>query len=350
MKIFLRKPPGLSFTDLAKNLYKSFFDDNVLDQAAQLGYYFLLALFPLLILLVSIFGLVLGSKENLYIDLLFYLNSILPTSAFQLVASILNEVRDNSTGTTLSFSILLTLWAASSGISSLMNSLNQIYGVAETRPWWKLRLLAIALTITLSVLAFAVLFLVFSGTGLAEKLALKFGYEFFISSVWSILRWILIFLVILTFFAVVYYFSPNTKTKNWYLITPGAIVGIILWILASYAFRVYLSYFDTYNKTYGSIGAVITLMIWLYITGLAILFGGELNAEFEAALARAGDTEAKQRHEHQPSEAPKNAEQAEKENVAKQEAQRKTDAATDSISNSKADSAANSKTDAEKSA
>ena len=187
-------------------------------------------------------------------------------------------------------------------MSAITESLNVAYDVEETRPWWKARLVAISLTIALSVLIISALLLVVAGGHIGESLGAYLGYSSAFATAWKIIQWPVVLAVMISAFALIYYFAPDLRRQAWQWLTPGAAIGVALWLLVSLAFRVYLHYFDSYNKTYGSLGAVIILMLWLYFTGAAVLLGGEINSEIENAAAEQGAPEAKERGEKSPDE------------------------------------------------
>jgi membrane protein len=293
---------NISWLELAKRVWKESNDDRVFGRAAELSYYFLLALFPLLIFLTSIMGLVIGEGTETRQQLFSYLARIMPQSAFQLIEATMIEVSSGSGGGKISFGLLAALWAASNGMTAITESLNTAYDVEEGRPWWKSRLVAITLTIALSVLIISALLLVVAGGHIAEGLAGYLGYSSAFATAWKIIQWPVVLAFMILAFALIYYFAPDLREQAWSWLTPGAAIGVALWLLASVGFRVYLQYFDSYNKTYGSLGAVIILMLWLYFTGLAVLIGGEINSEIENAAAEQGAPEAKERGEKSPDE------------------------------------------------
>lgn len=269
----------LSWTQIKEffvRLYKKINDDDILGNAAQVAFYFSFALFPLLLFLISLFGIILTKADDLRGELFLYLQQIMPTSAFDLVQTTLEEVTENSSGGKLTIGILITLWSASAGIDNLRGALNEVYNLKETRSWWKTKLLAVLLTLGIGVLIFLALGLVFYGTQLLD-------YILPIDSPYVLmpLRWIIVLSVLILTFALIYNFAPNHDAFDWKWITPGAVIGIILWLLSSGVFRVYLQYFDSYAKTYGSLGAVIILLLWLYLTAMVILIGGAINAIFD---------------------------------------------------------------------
>ena len=187
------------------------------------------------------------------------------------------------------------MWAASGGMDAVVVSLNVIYGVTETRPWWKQKLTIVGLTVTLAALIIVALVLVLYGGKIGQVLAAHIGLGNAFRVAWKVLQWPVSFAAMFLSFSVVYYFAPNLDERKWYWVTPGAVAGVALWLLASLGFRVYLHFFNSYSATYGSLGAVIILMLWLYMTGFAILIGGELNWVIENEDKRTAEFEIKKR-------------------------------------------------------
>lgn len=291
---------GLSWKKMAVRVWNEMNRDDSFGDAAKLAYYFLLALFPLLIFLTSAIGLIVGSGTNMRHTLFQYLARVMPSSAFQLIDSTMLEVTASSSAGKLSFGLLLALWAASNGMGAITDALNTAYDVEETRPWWKRRLAAVLLTVGLSVLIISALALVIGGGRLADYLAAVFGFSSAFTWTWKILQWPLALAFMLTAFALIYYFAPDVRDQDWKWITPGAVIGITLWLLASFGLKGYLHFFNSYSTTYGSLGAVIILMLWLYLTGLAVLIGGEVNAEIENTAAQRGAPDAKKKGRKTP--------------------------------------------------
>lgn len=293
---------NLGWRELLKRVWKEIQEDEVFGRAAELSYYFLLALFPFLIFLTSVLGLVLGSGSGTRQTLFDYLARVMPPSAYQLITTTMTEVSAASSGGKISFGILAALWAASNGLSAITTSLNTAYDVEETRPWWKQRITAIGLTIALSVFIISALTLVVAGSWIADWLALTFGLGSTFPLAWKLLQWPVVLGCIIFAFALIYYFAPDLHEQKWTWLTPGAAIGVAIWLLVSIGFRVYLNFFDSYSATYGSLGAVIILMLWLYFTGIAVLIGGEINSEIENAAAKQGEPEAKEKGEKAPQE------------------------------------------------
>lgn len=293
---------GLSWKELASRLWKEFNGDDVLGQAAKLSYYFLLALFPMLIFLTALLGMLAGPGTQLRNELIGYIWRAMPPSAAELIQNTLGEVSRASGGAKLGFGILATLWAATGGMSGLVDGLNAAYAVKESRPWWKAKAIALGLTVAVSVLVITALGLVLYGPKAADFVVRHFGYADAFALAWKIVQWPLVIAFVLLALAIVYYFAPNVKEQRWRWITPGAVLALFLWFIATMGLRVYLTYFNSYAKTYGSLGAVIILMLWFYLTGVAILTGAELNSIIENAAAERGAPDAKLEGEKAPGE------------------------------------------------
>jgi membrane protein len=258
------------------SLYGKAFDDDMFSRAAQVAFYFSFAIFPLLLFLLTLFGIFLSSAEEFRLELFLYLRQIMPVSAFELVQSTIKEVMEQSSGGKLTIGLLIALWSASAGIDSLRIALNNVYNLKETRPWWKTKSLSLILTLVIGALISIAIGIIFYGSQIFSSfLPIESGF------ILKILNWITILIIMLLAFGILYSFSPNHKPFHWRWNSPGAIAGIILWLLLSFGFRTYLQYFDSYAKTYGSLGAMIILMLWLYLTALVILIGGAINAIFD---------------------------------------------------------------------
>jgi membrane protein len=274
---------GLTPFKLAKRSWNSITQDDIFGRAAALAYYFVLALFPLLFFLVSLLGLLAGPGSEMRASLLGYLGRVAPGSASDLISKTLDEIVRASGGGKLTFGILAALWSASAGVSAMMDGLNIAYHVKETRGFIKREAVAVGLTIGLSALVTVALTLILYGGRIAGFIAARIGAGNAFVRAWDIIQWPLVLAFMLFAFSLVYYFAPNLEAPKWEWITPGAIVGLGLWIAVSVAFRVYLNFFNSYNKAYGSMGAAIILLLWLYFSGAAILIGGEINAQIKHA-------------------------------------------------------------------
>ncbi len=262
-----------------KRAAQEFQSDDALGLAAQLAYYLVLALFPFILFLVAVLDTFSNPEFARYI--LDYLRQVLPEQVFGIIDDYVGQFlgADNSAPGLLSLGILGTIWAASGAFSAIINALNKAYDVEETRPYWKVKGIAILMTIGLSGLILAGVVLLVVGPQIGEAIAEYFGLGRVFEVVWGIGRWVAALLFLVFTVALIYYFAPDVgQPFRW--ITPGGFIGVLLWILASLAFRFYIANFggDSYSATYGSIGAVIILLLYLYISSLAILFGAELNA------------------------------------------------------------------------
>jgi membrane protein len=256
-------------------------DHDIFGRAAQLSYYFLLALFPLLLFLMSLLGYFAQAGSDLRTKLLTYLATVMPYSAVTLVRTTLDEISQSSGGGKISIGILAALWAASNGMGAISDTLNVAYGVKERRPWWKVRLVSIGLTITLSILIVVALAIVLYGGRIGDALAGHFGFSTAFTVAWKIIQFPIALVFILLTFDLIYYFAPDDRHRGRKWWNLGAITAVVLWLLVSFCFRLYLHFFNSYSVTYGSLGALIILMLWFYFTGLAILIGGEINSELE---------------------------------------------------------------------
>jgi len=260
------------------SLIKRIKDDDVFGRAAQLSYYFLLALFPLLLFLITLLGYFVQSSSELQAKLLNYLAALMPASAITLVRNTLDEISNSASGGKLSLGLLAALWTASLGMGAIGSTLNNAYNLKETRSWWKVRLISIVLTIALAILIISALTIVLYGGIIGDALTEGYGLGDLFHWVWRLLQWPIALLFVLATFNLIYNFAPNVPRSQRHWITPGALVGVALWLLVSFGFRIYLHFFDSFSVTYGSLGALIVLMLWFYFTGVAILIGGEINS------------------------------------------------------------------------
>jgi membrane protein len=259
-------------------LYERTFEAEIFDRAAQVAFYFSFAVFPLLYFLVSLFGLLIESSEGLRGELFSYLRQILPSAVFDLVRKTIDEVVANSTGGKATIGLVITLWSASAGIDTLRSALNAIYRLKETRLWPRTKLESLILTFIISLLAALMLTIVFYGWQMFQHLLANIGLQITSPLVLVTIQWISALLVMLFACEIIYNLLPNFKKLRWMWITPGSIVAIVLWLILTGGFRLYLSYFNSYNKAYGSLGAVIIMMLWLYLTATALMIGGLINS------------------------------------------------------------------------
>jgi membrane protein len=290
----LWKLGGLTPRQLTKTVIDGIGEDDLLGRAAELAYNFLLALFPFIILLLSLFGLFALHRTQLLNRFLSYVSLLLPPLAFGLFSNTVSEILRSTDGGKLTFGIVLTLWFASGAMSSMMSTLNAAYRVRESRSFLRYRAVALGLTIAISILLVWALLLMLEGGHLLKLLADYLGFASAGVVASQGVQWLAILFSLCLSFSLIYYFGPNLEGHHWHWITPGSIFGVFLWLAASGAFRCYLHFFDSYSKTYGSLGAFIVLLVWLYVTGLAFLIGGEINAKIERAAASGGHPKAKE--------------------------------------------------------
>lgn len=287
---------GLSWTELAKKTAHVSMEHKVFDQGAQLAFYFLMALFPLLIFLISIAGL-LASGLGLDTQLVHWLTQTMPHSASGVVQHVVQQTTHRAGSGKLSFGVVFSLYSASTGMVAVITGLNAAFSAPE-RSWIRQRFTALWLTIAMGILMLLAVGIILFGSAILRWLGGRVGLSGSAGLLWQIVQWPLAVFMVILAFAIVYRYAPNKPKPFWKWVTPGAVIGVLLWLAASFGFRVYLMYFNSYASTYGSLGAVIVLMMWFYVTAVAILLGGEIDAQVEAvAHASSGVTETKPRSE-----------------------------------------------------
>jgi membrane protein len=274
----LRVPVG--WRELLKRTGSEVLADNCLGLAAQLAYYFFLALFPALLFLVALISFV--PVDDLLETITGTLARVAPGEVLSVIQEQVLKIAQDKDGGLLTLGMLGTIWSTSSGVTAIIDTLNQAYDIQEGRPWWKVRLTAIALTIALAVFIVASTVLVVAGPALADRVAAWFHLGAAFAWTWKILQWPVVFGLVSLAIAIVYYYAPDAE-QDWIWITPGSILATLLWLVISLGFRVYITNFGAYTETYGAIGGVIVVLLWFYLSGLAVLVGAELNAEIEHA-------------------------------------------------------------------
>jgi membrane protein len=280
-----------------KRTVTEFSEDNMSDWAAALTYYGLLSLFPALIALVSIVGLV-GDPASTTRTITDIVTKLGPSSAADTFAGPIKSITSNrsAAGILLVVGLATALWSASSYVGAFMRAANVIYETPEGRPFWKLRPLQILVTLVMLLLLAAVaLALVLTGP-VVDAVAGPLGVGSTAVSIWNIAKWPVLLAVVVTMFAVLFYAAPNVKLAGFRWVTPGALLAIVVWLIASAAFAFYVANFGAYDKTYGALGGVVCLLVWFWITNVALLLGMELNSERErrrelAAGVRGADRE-----------------------------------------------------------
>ena len=291
---------GLSVGELAKRVWKSINDDDVFGRSAQLAYYFFLALFPALICITALIGVFAASSAQLRQSLMSYIATALPPSAYDLVGKTLQRTTEASGGGKIGFGLIASLWSATAGVTALEDTLNAVYNVKESRPLWKTYGIAFGLTIVGSILVIVALVVILFGNTLANAVASDVGLGPVATWSWKILEWPVALFFLALVFSFTYYFCPDVDQRHWQWITPGAVIGMTTWIVASAVLRVYLHFYNSYTATYGSLGAVMILLLWFYVTGMMLLLGAEVNAEIENAAAKRGLPDAKQKGQKSP--------------------------------------------------
>ena len=271
---------GSSWRDVLKRTVREFKEDNLTDWAAALTYYGILSIFPMLIALVSVLGLIGTSataplKENL--------TTVAPGPAAQIFTDAITnlEKSQGAAGILFVVGLLGALWSASGYVAAFMRASNSIYDVEEGRPIWKTAPVRLGTTLVLVVLlAITALGVVLTG-GLAEQAGNLLGVGSDAVTVWNIAKWPVLLLLVSLMFSILYWAAPNVKQPGFRWVTPGGVLGVVIWLVASALFAFYVANFGSYNKTYGALAGVITFLVWLWISNIAVLLGAELNAELE---------------------------------------------------------------------
>jgi membrane protein len=269
-----------AWRDVLKRTFKEYKDDNLTDLAAALTYYGVLAIFPMLIVLVSILGLIGHSATQPLIE---NLGKVAPGPAREIFTSAIENIQSSKGTAGILFIVGLAggLWSASAYIAGFMRASNIVWDVEEGRPIWKTIPLRLAVTLVTVVLLTASAVAVVLTGGLAKEAGDVIGVGSSAVTIWDIAKWPVLVLVVSVMLSILYYASPNVRHPGFRWITPGSVLAVLLWILASAAFAFYVASFASYNKTYGALGGVVVFLVWLWITNTVILLGAELNAEIE---------------------------------------------------------------------
>ena len=276
-KNFLLDMKSLLSVRVLRAAVAEFQRDDALGLAAQLAFYLILALFPFLLVLVSLMGTF--SSPELADQVLGYFREVTPQQVYEIIDSYLHDIIAGNRPAPGLFSVglVIALWSASGAFAALINALNRAYDVEETRPFWKVRGIALLMTLGLSVMIMIGVLLLVAGPPIGSGIADLLGLGEVFTLVWNVVQWPVALSLMVFTVALLYYFAPDAgQPFRW--ITPGGLIGVLLWVLASVIFRFYVSNFGSYDATYGSIGAVIVLLLYLYISSLTILLGAELNA------------------------------------------------------------------------
>jgi membrane protein len=276
---YFRSP--LTWRELARRTVADTLEDDCPGLAAQLAFYFFLSVFPALLFVVSLLGYV--PVETRLAEAVGQLESFLPQEILQFLREQIDEALAGRQGGLLTIGIVGAIWSSSSAVTAIITALNRAYDIDEWRPWWKRRLLAVALTIALSVFVVVAFVFVVGGGDLAALVAERLGFTEWMARVWTIAQWMLAIALVVAAVDLVYYLAPNADTP-FVWVTPGALLATILWLLTSVGFKVYVQNLSNYTAVHGTIGAIVVLMLWFYLSGFALLVGAELNAEIDKAL------------------------------------------------------------------
>jgi membrane protein len=271
---------SLSWSELTRRTWREVVDDDVLGLAAQLSYYFFLALFPAILFLLALASFF--PLSNITDDIGRSLGPFISPQVLELIQEQMRRLANNDNGGLLTVGVAGALWSSSAALVSIVGALNRAYDIDEGRPWWKVRLVAIGLTLGVALIVLIALSLVLVGPTLAEKLGQTTGWGAPFEWTWLVLQWPLVFVLVATGIGLIYYFGPDAD-QDWVWITPGAVAATALWVLVSLLFKIYVANFTDYEGSYGAVGGVIVVLLWLYVSGIAILTGAELNAEIEHA-------------------------------------------------------------------
>jgi membrane protein len=270
----------ITWKDLVVRTAREVMADNCLGLAAQLAYYFFLALFPALLFIVALVSFL--PVQGLLDAITGMLGRVAPGEALSLIQEQILKIASGKDGGLLTLGMLGAIWSTSAGMTAIIDTLNQAYDIQESRPWWKVQLIAVSLTIALAVFIVISFALVVVGPTLAEKVAVWAHMGPAFTWTWKILQWPFVFGLVAIGMGLIYYYAPDA-VQEFILITPGSIFATALWLLISVAFKFYVTRFTSYTATYGLIGGAIVLMLWFYVSALAVLVGAELNAEIEHA-------------------------------------------------------------------
>ncbi|MEU8956546.1 YihY/virulence factor BrkB family protein [Streptomyces sp. NPDC048518] len=281
------KLPKRSWGAVLKGTVKEFQDDELTDRAGALTYYGILSLFPALLALVSLLGIVGQSASQKVLD---GIEDLAPGSVRDILSSAVRQLQGNAgTGSVMAVvGLLLAVWSASGYVAAFIRSANAVYDMPEGRPVWKVLPIRLGVTVILMVLAVvSALIVVFTG-GLAKEAGDLLGFGDTALTVWSIAKWPVLLILVTVMIALLYWATPNAKVRGFRWITPGSLLALLIWMVSSAGFALYVANFASYNKTYGTFAGVIVFLVWLWITNLAILLGLEFDAEMARQRAVAG--------------------------------------------------------------
>jgi membrane protein len=285
--------PPVPWVDIVRRTAYEIGDDHCVGLAAQLAFYFLLALFPAVLFLVALVSYL--PVDTALSELLPALGAVAPQELVAILRGQLDEISGGSHGSLLTLGIVGAIWSSSSAMVAIIDALNHAYDVTEWRPWWKRRFLAIVLTVALAIFTSIALALVLIGPAVASRAAAWFGLAPAVVLIWQLIRWPVMIVCAVLAVDLVYHFAPN-RVARWAWVTPGALVATAAWIASSFGFRVYLANFGHYSATYGAIGGAIVTMLWFYVCSMAILIGAEVNGSIEYAWRSVPDRTTDESH------------------------------------------------------
>lgn len=288
---------GVGWRTVAGRTLRETLNDDAQGLAAQLAYYFFLSLFPMLLALVALASLF--PLQHLTDDVVRFLQPIMPREGIEIIRSQMLKVAQGDNVGLLSVGVAGAIWSSSAAMGALVGAINHAYDLTETRPWWKVRLLAIALTIGLAFFVLASLTLVLAGPQMADALGRHAGMAAVWQWAWKLGQWPLIVAMIAFGISLIYHFAPDAD-QDWTWLTPGSVLATGLWLVGSLGFRAYVVNFGNYEGTYGAIGGMIVLLLWFYVTALVIIIGAELNGEIDHAAPWADVPEAPVKRKRRP--------------------------------------------------
>ena len=276
-----------TWAKVAWALPRKMMEDEAPGRAAQMSFYFFLSIFPTLLLLMAVLGMFLDAQWLLRETVLDRLAAVAPAPTVRVFVRLLDHLAGRAP-VPMTWGAILAVWASSSGMVAAIRGLNKVYAVTEQRPWWRRRLVGLALTLVLLMLTAAAMLLLAYGVPIAHAIARGLGLRPAMVLLWEIVQWPLILGFVLAAFNLLYHFGPHRPQVRWRWFRPGSLIAVALWLLASLSLKLYADRFGEYNVAYGSLGAVIVLLLWFYLACLAILAGAEINAIMDEAQAGAG--------------------------------------------------------------
>ncbi|GAA0733935.1 YihY/virulence factor BrkB family protein [Clostridium oceanicum] len=256
-----------------KNLVQRFLDDEVLALSSQLAYSLIISVFPFLIFLITLVGFLPIKADDLYLGL----REILPKETYLLIYSTVTDIINSQNSDILSLSIFITIWAATAGFRAVIRGLNKAYDIEENRSFIKVQIMTLISTIALAIILIMTIFLLVFGRVIGKTVVAKLGLAYEFNNIWNIIRYVIMVSIAILIFALVYYYTPSIRLR-WRDVLPGALFSTVAWIVVSLGFSFYVDNFNNYSRLYGSIGAVIVFLVWLYLTSIIIITGGEINA------------------------------------------------------------------------